>query len=110
MKLLFDHNLSPSLTEEFVVLFPESKHVRDVGLERAGDDEVWNFARKNGYAIVSKDSDFHQRSFLFGFPPKVVWVQVGNKSTQRIIEIMRQHTSDIQQFCADEIHAFLLIS
>ena len=70
----------------------------------------WDFARQNGYTIVSKDSDFHQRSFLFGSPPKVVWVQVGNKSTERIIEILRRHASTIREFCADETHSFLVVS
>ncbi|MFN2406960.1 MAG: hypothetical protein ABR594_12965 [Pyrinomonadaceae bacterium] len=27
---------------------------------------------------MSKDSDMHQRSFLLGAPPKVVWVRLGN--------------------------------
>jgi predicted nuclease of predicted toxin-antitoxin system len=33
---------------------------------------------------VSKDTDFHQRSFLFGGPPKVVWIRLGNCSTEDI--------------------------
>jgi predicted nuclease of predicted toxin-antitoxin system len=46
-------------------------------LERA--DEVWSYAREHGFAILSKDSDFHQRSLLYGHPPKVVWVRKGNR-------------------------------
>lgn len=61
--------------------FPSSLHVRDLGMERAGDVAIWEFARDNDYTIVSKDSDFHQRSFLYGRPPKVVWVRLGNVST-----------------------------
>ena len=110
MKLLFDQNLPPRLAEELSALFPGCKHVREFGLERAGDEEVWDFARENRFAIVSKDSDFHQRSFLVGFPPKVIWVRVGNRSTEDIIRIIKRHASGIREFCADASHAFLVVS
>jgi len=58
VKLLFDQNLSPKLVDRFSDLFPDSRHVRDVGLSEASDREVWEFARASGLAIVSKDSDF----------------------------------------------------
>lgn len=48
MKLLFDQNLSPSLINRLADLFPESDHVSLLGIDRATDGEVWNFARDNG--------------------------------------------------------------
>jgi predicted nuclease of predicted toxin-antitoxin system len=110
VKLLFDQNLSPRLAEELSPLFPGCKHVRELGLERAEDEAVWDFARQNGFAIVSKDSDFHQRSFLLGFPPKVIWVRVGNRSTEDIIRILERNVSVIREFCTDASHAFLVVS
>jgi predicted nuclease of predicted toxin-antitoxin system len=74
MKMLFDENLSPRLVGLLVDIFPNSMHVRDVGLEAADDQLVWDHAKNNGLILVSKDSDMHQRSFLFGHPPKIVWV------------------------------------
>jgi predicted nuclease of predicted toxin-antitoxin system len=68
LRLLFDQNLSPRLVRALADLFPGSAHVRDVGLARAGDDEVWSHAAAHGFAIVSKDADFHQRSFVLGHP------------------------------------------
>jgi predicted nuclease of predicted toxin-antitoxin system len=110
VKLLFDQNLSPRLVEELSPLFPGCKHVREFGLERAGDEAVWDFAGRNEFAIVSKDSDFHQRSFLLGFPPKVIWVRVGNRSTEDIIRILKRNASAIRDFCADASHTFLALS
>lgn len=75
MKLLFDENLSNRLFEALSKEFPGSTHVREVGLASADDRSVWEFARGNGFIIVSKDSDFHQLSFLLGPPPKVAWVR-----------------------------------
>jgi len=47
-------------------------HVRDIGLAKAQDREIWTHARDAGFAIVSKDNDFQQMSFLYGAPPKVI--------------------------------------
>ncbi len=77
MKLLFDENLSYKLVRLLEDLLPHSIHVRDVGLKAADDPLVWEYARDNGLIQVSKDADMHQRSFLFGPPPKVVWVRLG---------------------------------
>ena len=84
MKLLFDENLSPRLVRLLNDLFPDSVHVRDVGLKAADDPVVWKYAQDYALIICSKDSDMHQRSFLLGYPPKVVWVRLGNCSTAEV--------------------------
>jgi predicted nuclease of predicted toxin-antitoxin system len=70
MKLLFDQNVSPRLTQLPSDIYPESIHVREVGLRDANDLDIWQYAKVRGYAIVSKDSDFQQPSLLHGAPPK----------------------------------------
>ena len=77
MKLLLDDNLSPRLVETLADLFPGSVHVHEVGLGGAEDAAVWAFTRTNSFTIVSKDSDFMDRSILEGCPPKVIWVRLG---------------------------------
>jgi predicted nuclease of predicted toxin-antitoxin system len=72
MKLLFDQNLSPRLPRLLADLYAQSVHIREVGLRDASDAEIWECAKANGYAIVSKDSDFQQRSLLEGSPPKFI--------------------------------------
>ena len=74
MKLLFDENLAPALVDELADIFRESTHVRQVGLKSSPDGKVWDYAAEMGYAIVTKDADFRQRSFVFGPPPKVIWI------------------------------------
>jgi predicted nuclease of predicted toxin-antitoxin system len=64
VRLLFDQNLAPRLARSLADLYPDSAHVRDVGLANADDVAVWEYAKQNALAIVSKDADFHQRSFL----------------------------------------------
>jgi len=84
VKLLFDHNVSNKLVGQLEDLFPGSQHVRDVNLHEADDQTVWEYARAHGFAIASKDEDFHQLSFLYGAPPKVVWMRLGNCTTTDI--------------------------
>ena len=94
MRLLLDQNLSPRLVSALADVFPGSIHVRDVGLSRATDDAVWNYAAQHGHVIVSKDAEFHQRSFLLGHPPKVVWIRRGNCSTRDIETLLRHRHPD----------------
>jgi predicted nuclease of predicted toxin-antitoxin system len=74
MKLLFDENLSPKLVAALMDVFPDSAHVDRVGLSSSNDDIVWEYARQNDFTLVSKDSDFHEKSLLHGCPPKVIWI------------------------------------
>lgn len=110
MKLLFDSNPSHRLLEALDALYPGSTHVKFSGLERTSDEAVWKYARDNGFTIVSKDSDLHQRSVIYGAPPKVVWVRLGNCSTAEIESVLRARRSSILQFAEDGTHAFLILS
>ena len=110
MKLLFDQNLSHKLARRLADLFPNSTHVRDVGLKEAEDPVVWEYAKRHNFMIVSKDSDFHQRSFLLGFPPKVVWIRLGNCTTVEVEQVIRKNFESIKVFVEDEEAAFLILA
>ena len=110
MKLLFDHNLSHKLVGRLGNAFPGSKHVRNVGLQEASDHAVWEYAKSKGFAIVSKDEDFHQLSFLLGPAPKVVWVKLGNCTTGDVERVLRECRPDLLEFDNDEDAAFLVIA
>jgi predicted nuclease of predicted toxin-antitoxin system len=109
MKLLLDHNLSYKLVGRLADLFPDSVHVRNLNLHEADDHTVWEYARANGCTIVSKDEDFHQLSFLYGAPPKVVWVRLGNCTTADIEQALRHHHADLLNFDTNEEGAFLIV-
>lgn len=109
MKLLFDENLSHKLVATLADVFPDSEHVRNVGLKAADDRLVWEYAAANDLIIVSKDSDFYQRSLLFGQPPKVIWIRRGNCSTADIEALLRGNFDDIEDFNDDAQEAFLVL-
>ena len=91
-------------------IYPSSTHVQVEGLSCSPDDDVWFHAKENGYVICTKDVDFHERSLLKGYPPKVIWINMGNCSTQRIEAALRAHSSDIKIFLADDNTASLILS
>ncbi len=89
MKLLLDENLSPRLVELLSDLYPASQHVDAVGLGGSDDSKVWKYAQTHQFAIVSKDSDFLERSVLESEPPKVIWIRLGNCSTSDVERALR---------------------
>jgi predicted nuclease of predicted toxin-antitoxin system len=109
VRLLLDQNLSPHLLAALADLYPGSTHVREVGLQVADDETVWRYAAEHGFAIVSKDADFHERSFLFGHPPKVIWIRRGNCSTDEVATMLRDHHAAMLAFERDEEGAFLAL-
>ncbi|HYR57423.1 MAG TPA: DUF5615 family PIN-like protein [Chthoniobacteraceae bacterium] len=96
MKLLFDEDLSPKLPRLLAAQFPASAHVRECRLKGRPDEEIWEYARQHGFVLVSKDSDFCERSLLFGAPPKLVWLQVGNCTREFLVNLLVTHESDIR--------------
>src|SRR5467141_1759172 len=89
VKLLLDQNLSDRIISRVADLFPDSTHIKAVGLREADDFVVWEWAKKHGFTIVSKDTDFHQRAIVFGHPPKFIWLRVGNCETSLITNLLR---------------------
>lgn len=110
MKLLFDQNLSPKLVALLADLFPHSYHVQTVGLDCADDDRVWDYARLNGYTIVTKDEDYNNLSVLRGCPPKVIWLQLGNCTTAQVEAVFRTRYADIEAFDRDPSLGTLVLS
>ena len=111
MKLLFDQNLSHRLPARLGDLFPDSAHVRAAGLEQADDRQIWEYAKANGYGIVSQDADFSERSRLYGAPPKVVWLRCGNQTPQQVEKILRGHFELIRELIQNpELHSVEIVS
>ena len=109
MKLLFDQNLSPRLPLLLRDLYPGSVHVRELGLKDAEDAAIWDYARTHGFVIVSKDSDFQQRSLLFGAPPQFIWVRLGNCSVADSADLLRIHSVVIHTFAGDVSQSHLML-
>jgi predicted nuclease of predicted toxin-antitoxin system len=64
VKLLFDQNISFRIISKIINNFPEAKQVRQLGIENDLDIDIWYFAKKYDYTIVTYDSDFYDLSNL----------------------------------------------
>jgi predicted nuclease of predicted toxin-antitoxin system len=98
MKLLFDQNLSFKLCGRLADVFPGSAQVRALNLLEANDQQIWDYARLNGFVVVTQDSDFADLAALRGSPPKVIWLRCGNQPTAFIERLLRQSAERIVEF------------
>ena len=101
MKLLFDQNISFRTVHLLQEYFPLAKHVKDFELQFATDIQIWNFAKANNYHIVTFDADFYDLVTLYGHPPKIIWVRLGNTSTINLSKSILHHKEIIFSFIND---------
>lgn len=109
MKLLFDHNVSPDLIRRLADLFPSSSHVYLLDLHEEDDAIVWAYAQEHEFIVVSKDADFSELSMLRGFPPKLIWLRIGNCRTEDIEEMIRTNYPYILQLIEDSERGILTL-
>jgi predicted nuclease of predicted toxin-antitoxin system len=109
VKLLFDQNLSPKLVKRLANIYPDSNHVYHLGIDLVPDEEMREYAGREGFVIVTKDSDFSDLCILLGFPPKVIWIRRGNCSSGDMELILRDHASDIEALDRDDVMGILTL-
>lgn len=110
MKLLLDENLSDRIINRIIDLYPNSEHVKTLSLTNTDDSVIWEYAKVNDFVIVSKDADFHQRSLVYGHPPKFIYLRIGNSPTSNIIQILRENFDTIVKFGESETESILLLT
>ena len=96
-------------SQQLADVFPDSAHVARYDLAETGDRAVWEFAGEHGFTIVSNDSDFSELSFLYGAPPKAVWVRVGNGPTALIEALLRELAAPLDAFAASSTDSFIVL-
>jgi predicted nuclease of predicted toxin-antitoxin system len=98
LRLLFDANLSPKLVSLLAELFPDSVHVFETGLARfTSDRTIWDYAKNNGFVIVTADADFLDLAGTHGAPPKVVRLENCNYRTTQVVELLRRNAVRIAE-------------
>ncbi|KHJ39072.1 hypothetical protein PBAC_06720 [Pedobacter glucosidilyticus] len=98
MKLLFDQNISFRILAKIQEFYPNAGQVRSLQLENSSDKEIWDFAKKNAYTIVTFDADFFEIANLNGHPPKIIWLRFGNTTTINIAKVLCEKYQLIKDF------------
>lgn len=108
--ILIDQNLSHKLVGLFKENNTKAHHVYAEGLHRASDIEVWKFAKKLNYTILTKDSDFEVIQNKYGFPPKIIILKCGNASTNKIMDILNRSWLRINDFLEKDTFGIIEVS
>jgi predicted nuclease of predicted toxin-antitoxin system len=98
LKLLFDQNISPKIIKSLGDDFLGSNQVRFLGLENASDLAIFDFAKNQGFTLVTFDSDFVDLNIVKGIPPKIIWLRSGNQTTISISTLIIKNKSTIESF------------
>lgn len=109
MKLLLDQNISRRILQPLLEKFPDSNQVYLLNLAESDDLAIWHYAKENDYTIVTKDSDFHEFSLIYGPPPKIIWLKCGNVGNQYILDRLLNCYEEIASFMQNNHTACLEI-
>ena len=109
MKILYESNLSHKLVKSLQDIFPDSTHPKFFSSQKASDIEIWNYAQKFSYMIVTKNEDYHNLVTLKGHPPKVIWIRIGNCSNKIIEMILKKNLLTIHTFYENSEMSELLL-
>jgi predicted nuclease of predicted toxin-antitoxin system len=109
LKLLIDENLSRKLVFNLLDLFPGSIHLSQADLLQSPDSLVWEYAKTNGFAILSADADFFELASTLAPPPKVIWLRRWSHPTRDAEHILRKGALRISAFEIDAALGLLVL-
>ena len=104
MKLLFDQNISFKIVSKLKDMYSGARQVRELGLENSTDREIWEYAKRNDFTVVTFDADFYDMSNLYGHPPKIIWLRTGNRRTSDLAKLLIDRSVIIQEFLTDKLY------
>ncbi len=110
MKLLLDQNVSYRVLRGLPEIFKGSKSLAELGFKDEDDELIWSFARLEGFTILTQDADFHDILTRRGFPPKIIWLRLGNRTVLQTISILQFHQKRIAAFIQESETGILEIA
>jgi predicted nuclease of predicted toxin-antitoxin system len=112
VKLLLDENLSWRMIKKLSPFFEEVVHASDLKIIQPADDiSIWNYAKKNGFTILSKDDDFEKIVLLRKAPPKLIYLKTYNLDTNKLVDLILGNKDKLIQFVqSDENDIFEIYS
>ena len=105
MRLLFDQNISFRILRLLQENFQDIAQVRTLGIENYTDQQLWEYAKQNDYAIVTFDADFADIAYVKGHPPKIIWLRTGNMTTTKIATPLIGYKHVIETFLTNKDYA-----
>lgn len=103
MKLLVDNQLPAALAVYLRWRGHDCRHVLELGLDEAGDRELWEHACRENSVMVSKDEDFVFLANRPGDVGRLLWVRLGNcRNAALLSAFARAHEEIVAAFEAGQ--------
>lgn len=80
------------------------------GLSGTSDREVWEFAKAQGFVIVTADADFYELVTAHGPPPKVIWLRSWDYPTAVAEQLLRRSAIRVSEFIQDPEQGLLILT
>lgn len=109
MRFLIDAQLPPALVRWLVDAGHDAKHVFDLDLASASDEEIVQAALVMDAVLITKDEDFHQLHARGAACPRVIWLRLGNTRTKTLVEVLSPQLDRILD-ALDEGEVFIEIA
>lgn len=107
MRLLLDQCLPRSTVRHLAAVGIAAEHAGDLGLARASDASILDFARQRGDAIVTLDADFHALlAISHAAAPSVVRIRIEGLDGEQLASLVAQVVAAV----GVEIEAGALVS
>ncbi|PIX38622.1 MAG: hypothetical protein COZ56_19905 [Armatimonadetes bacterium CG_4_8_14_3_um_filter_58_9] len=101
MKFLLDLGITPHALRPFRSAGHEAHRCTEFGLERASDEDIVEFAREGGFAIVTTDKRFGDIVMLSGCSaPTIVLLRLDNPTFRAMVQALDRV---LRAFSADEL-------
>lgn len=98
MNLIFDQNISLRICKKVQSHFLGCLHVSDCELSNTDDSKIWEFAKRNDFAIVTYDSDFYDMSIVNNEHIKIILLRKSNLRTDALAQLLVKHKELIKSF------------
>jgi len=97
MKFLCDVHISLKLVNHLKSLGLEAVHVNEI-LDKwnTTDNKICEFADKNDFIVITKDSDFRNSFYIKKSPKKLIKINLGNISNIELIQIISENLNHIE--------------
>jgi predicted nuclease of predicted toxin-antitoxin system len=95
VNFLVDNQLPDALCNFLTARGHQSSHVLGLLMDEASDLEIWDYAAKGNWIVVSKDEDFLHLANRPGDAGKLLWVRIGNCRKQTVVQAFERELPDI---------------
>lgn len=85
---------------------PDFVHVIDLN-RKWSDLKIWDYAKKNGLTIITKDRDYFELVLLSEPPPSVIHLRTGNMRLKTFQSFIEKNWNDISEI--SEKHKLVIV-